>query len=233
MGRRRAREARLTEGIGGAAASPLQHEPLTRLDTALRGRHGQAVTDKPTLRQQLRTARREHVAAIDPVTRALILHRPPAPLLALVPDRAVVGLYHAGPHETPTGGYARFFHERSHRLALPRFAHRGSAMEFAEFADPWDDDSGEVGPFGLMQPDADAEALVPDILFVPLLGFTAQGARLGQGGGHYDRWLAGHSGVPAIGLARDVQLVDALPIEAHDRPLAAVVTPTRLYGPFA
>ncbi|HEU4820637.1 MAG TPA: 5-formyltetrahydrofolate cyclo-ligase [Qipengyuania sp.] len=191
------------------------------------------MTDKPSLRKHLRSLRREHVAAIDPATRALILHRPPAPLLALVPDGATIGLYHATAHEAPAAGYAKFFHERGHPLALPRFAHRGAVMEFAAFPDPWDDDGAEVGPFGLMQPDADAEALVPDILFVPLVGFTAQGARLGQGGGHYDRWLAGHSGVPAIGLAWDVQLVDALPIEAHDRPLAAVVTPTRLYGPFA
>ena len=40
-------------------------------------------------------------------------------------------------------------------------------------------------------------------------------------------------GALAIGLAWDCQLVDDLPHEAHDRPLAAVVTPTRLYGPFA
>jgi 5-formyltetrahydrofolate cyclo-ligase len=188
---------------------------------------------KAELRKNLRTARRDHVAGLTPATRALILHRPPAPLLALVPDRAVIGLYHATAHEAPAGGYAKFFHERGHRLALPRFAHRGAAMEFGEFADPWDDDGAEVGPFGLMQPAADAATLVPDILFVPLVGFTAQGARLGQGGGHYDRWLADHSGVAAIGLAWDVQLVEELPVEAHDHPLVAVVTPTRLYGPFA
>lgn len=191
------------------------------------------MTDKPSLRKHLRSLRREHVAAIDPATRALILHRPPAPLLALVPDGATIGLYHATAHEAPAAGYAKFFHERGHPLALPRFAHRGAAMEFAAFVDPWDDDGAEVGPFGLMQPAADAETLVPDILFVPLVGFSAQGARLGQGGGHYDRWLADHPDVPAIGLAWDIQLVDALPVEAHDHPLAAVVTPTRLYGPFA
>lgn len=191
------------------------------------------INDKPTLRKHLRSLRREYVAAIDPATRALILHRPPAPLLALVPDSATIGLYHATAHEAPAAGYAKFFHERGHPLALPRFAHRGAVMEFAAFPDPWDDDGAEVGPFGLMQPAADAETLVPDILFVPLVGFTAQGARLGQGGGHYDRWLADHSGVPAIGLAWDVQLVEELPVEAHDHRLAAVVTPTRLYGPFA
>jgi 5-formyltetrahydrofolate cyclo-ligase len=36
----------------------------------------------------------------------------------------------------------------------------------------------------------------------------------------------------AIGLAWDCQLADDLPREPHDRPLLAVVTPTRLYGPW-
>jgi 5,10-methenyltetrahydrofolate synthetase len=65
--------------------------------------------------------------------------------------------------------------------------------------------------------------------FVPLVGFTADGQRLGQGGGHYDRWLAAHPDTVAIGLAWDMQLADELPTEPHDRPLAAVVTPTRIY----
>jgi 5-formyltetrahydrofolate cyclo-ligase len=188
---------------------------------------------KAELRDQLRARRREHVASLDPATRALILHRPPAPLCELVPERATIGLYHAAGHEAPAVGYARFFHERGHALALPRFEHRGAAMEFAAWTDPWGDSGCEAGPFGMMQPTPGAATLVPDLVFVPLLGFTADGARLGQGGGHYDRWLAGHPGVPAIGLAWDVQLVEHLPVEPHDRPLAAVVTPTRLYGPFA
>jgi 5-formyltetrahydrofolate cyclo-ligase len=70
------------------------------------------------------------------------------------------------------------------------------------------------------------------VLFVPLLGFTTSGHRIGQGGGHYDRYLAAHTHVTAIGLAWDTQLVDDLPVEEHDVRLNYVVTPTRLYGPF-
>src|SRR3546814_6880034 len=57
------------------------------------------------------------------------------------------------------------------------------------------------------------------------------GRRLGQGGGHYDRWLAAHPGARAIGLAWDEQLCEDLPHETHDIRLDAIVTPTRLYGP--
>lgn len=188
---------------------------------------------KSELRKQLRAARREHVATLPDNIRALILHRPPAPLLELVPLGTKVGLYRANPHEAPAASYAKFFFERGHELALPRFESRNAAMEFARFADPFEEVDLEIGPLGLLQPLADAPQMTPDVVMVPLVGFTARGARLGQGGGHYDRWLADHPETVAIGLAWDCQLVDELPVEPHDQPLAAIVTPTRIYGPFA
>lgn len=187
---------------------------------------------KRDLRKRLRKARREHVASLPEAVRALVFRRPPAPIAQIVPEGAVIGLYHPVPGEAPTGGYARFFAEAGHTLALPRFAGENAAMDFAHWMDPWGDFDLEVGPFGALQPDPIADALVPDVLFVPLLGFTATGARLGQGGGHYDRYLAQFPDVPAIGLGWDVQELPALPVEAHDRPMAAIVTPQRMYGPF-
>ena len=188
---------------------------------------------KHELRRQLRAARRETVAALPDSMRALVFHRPPAPLLDLLADEAVIGLYRANPHEAPAGSYAKFLFERGHTLALPRFASRNASMEFARFEDPFEESDLEVGPYGLMQPKMEAEAAVPHVLFVPLVGFTETGERLGQGGGHYDRWLETHPDTTTIGLAWDSQLVDSLPTEPHDRRLDAIVTPTRLYGPFA
>jgi 5-formyltetrahydrofolate cyclo-ligase len=63
----------------------------------------------------------------------------------------------------------------------------------------------------------------------PVLAFDRKGGRLGQGGGHYDRWLARYPEVTPVGMAWDSQLVDDLPLEPHDRRLRAVVTPTRLF----
>ncbi|MBX9884873.1 MAG: 5-formyltetrahydrofolate cyclo-ligase [Novosphingobium sp.] len=187
---------------------------------------------KAALRKALRTARRAHVAALEPRIKALLFMRPPAALAALVPQGATIGLYAAIGDEAPTAAYARHFHEAGHTIAMPWFAARGAPMEFRHWASPHLDELLEPDPYGAMQPLADAAALVPDVLFVPLIGFTAQGMRLGQGGGHYDRWLERYPDVPAIGMAWDSQLADSLPAETHDRPLAAVVTPTRLYGPF-
>lgn len=187
--------------------------------------------EKARLRKALRAARRSYADALDPRVRALVLSRPPAALIELVPAGAVIGVYHAVAGEAPAAGYARYFHEAGHSIALPWFAEQGVPMAFRQWQSPWLDDLLVPGAYG-PQPAADAPQVVPDVLIVPLVGFTAKGARLGQGGGHYDRWLAAHPGTRAIGLAWDCQLVDTLPHEAHDRPLLAVVTPTRLYGPF-
>ncbi|QZP07261.1 5-formyltetrahydrofolate cyclo-ligase [Caenibius sp. WL] len=187
---------------------------------------------KDNLRNTLRAQRRKHVAALPNATRALLFLRPPRPVADMVPQGATVGLYRATPHEAPAASYARFFYEAGHTIALPRFSGRGSAMEFAAFTDPFEESDLTPGPYQVLQPNHAAPAVIPDVLFVPLVGFTTEGHRLGQGGGHYDRWFEANPDKIAIGLAWDCQLVDTLPLEAHDHPLAAVVTPTRLYGPF-
>ena len=188
---------------------------------------------KDDLRHDLRAARKAHVEALPDSMRALVFHRPPAPLLDLVPDGAVIGLYRENAYEAPATSYAKFFLEYGHEIALPRFAGGGAPMEFARFADPFEGEDLEEGPFGLMQPSSEAPSMQPAVLLVPLVGFTDDGERLGQGGGHYDRWLEAHPETVAIGMAWDCQKCDRLPVEAHDRRLHAVVTPTRFYGPFA
>ena len=105
-------------------------------------------------------------------------------------------------------------------------------MTFRLHTDPYEQSDLEPGPMGLMQPSSGAKEIEPQVLFMPLVGFTERGERIGQGGGFYDRWLAAHPDTLAFGLAWDVQKVDELPVEPHDMKLTAVITPTRLYGPF-
>lgn len=186
--------------------------------------------NKSELRKSLRKERRAHVAAQPHSIRGLLFHRPPAPLLAKIGDEAVIGLYCATPDEAPAHGYARFFHDAGHTIALPHFSDSDAAMAFRQHTDPHGLSDLETGPFALRQPKRDAPEVIPDVAFVPLIGFTQDCDRLGQGGGHYDRWLAEHPGRITIGLAWDVQLVEELPVEPHDIALDAVVTPTRLYG---
>ena len=187
------------------------------------------MNDKQALRAELRVRRRDAVIALPDAMRGLVFRHPPAPLLAMIPAGATIGLYHATAYEAPTAAYAQWLHEHGYPIALPWFARRGAAMRFRLWANPLIDDVLIPDPYGALQPAVDAAETAPGIVFVPLVGFTDRGERLGQGGGHYDRWLAAHPAVLAIGLAWDCQKIDTLPTEPHDRLLAAVVTPTRFY----
>ena len=90
----------------------------------------------------------------------------------------------------------------------------------------------QPGSFGISEPDprlTTGIALPPaTVVFVPGLAFTADGRRLGQGGGFYDRLLAERPDLCAIGVGFGVQLLDDLPCEAHDACLAGLVIAGRL-----
>lgn len=78
-----------------------------------------------------------------------------------------------------------------------------------------------------------------DLIFVPLVAFTKSGARLGMGGGYYDRTFAflansnnninNDIGKPIlIGVAYDVQCIENLPIDSWDINLHGIVTESSL-----
>lgn len=68
-----------------------------------------------------------------------------------------------------------------------------------------------------------AEAL--DMIVVPLVAFDQTGARLGYGGGCYDRYLPMLSPVcQIVGIAFDEQRVDHIPTDAHDLPLPNIIS---------
>lgn len=115
---------------------------------------------------------------------------------------------------------------------LPRLR-AGAKMEFAQYLP---EDALVRGPYQLLQPassspTASVQAL--DIIFTPLVAFTAEGQRLGMGGGFYDRALAETgTGAPWLaGLAHSCQQVDALPQEAWDRKVQVVMTETGAVWP--
>ena len=84
------------------------------------------------------------------------------------------------------------------------------------------------------QPDGEArgaESLKEaDLIVIPALAASADGTRLGQGGGWYDLALMQRSpGVPVVAAIFDDEVVEAgiIPAEPHDIPVDAIVTPTR------
>jgi 5-formyltetrahydrofolate cyclo-ligase len=186
------------------------------------------VERKKQLRTELRRKRVEFAAALPAEVSALVFNRPPGPVLELVPVGATIGLYRSDVGEAPSASYIRFFFERGHPIALPRVTTLDKPMEFRLHTDPYEESDLESGVWGLRQPRIEAPVVVPEVLFMPLIGFTAKGDRLGQGGGYYDRTLAqlraGARRPPFVGLAFSIQEVAHVPMESHDQRLDAILT---------
>lgn len=91
------------------------------------------------------------------------------------------------------------------------------------------------GAFGILEPPAtgalEGKMLGAALVCVPGVAFTPDAARLGRGGGYYDRLLAALS-VEAVtaGLGYSFQLIDRLPEQAHDRRLDFIVTESAVYA---
>jgi 5-formyltetrahydrofolate cyclo-ligase len=76
----------------------------------------------------------------------------------------------------------------------------------------------------LVMPDELDPSLL-DAVVVPGLAYTRDGRRLGQGGGHFDRFLPRlRDGCRTIGVVFREQLVDDVPTDGHDATVDVVVT---------
>ncbi|NUZ06467.1 5-formyltetrahydrofolate cyclo-ligase [Schlegelella sp. ID0723] len=112
-------------------------------------------------------------------------------------------------------------------LALP-FARRDPvAMEYRRWDRRVASLSDELG-----LPTGAGPRVVPDVVLVPCVGFSADGWRLGYGGGYFDRWLAAHPHVTSVGVAWSFAEIDAQAAAAapHDQLLTLVVTERGVVG---
>jgi 5-formyltetrahydrofolate cyclo-ligase len=132
--------------------------------------------------------------------------------------------------EPSLGSLPQCWAQRGARTALPVVDAPRTPLRFLA----WRPGEPTVpGFWRIPRPTSDV-ALRPDVLVVPCVGFTAEGHRLGYGGGFYDRSLAAldadGAAVPrAIGVAWDEALLEGFDPLPTDRPLEAVVTPSATY----
>lgn len=64
-----------------------------------------------------------------------------------------------------------------------------------------------------------------DMIIVPLVAFDRAGARLGYGGGCYDRYLSTlRPDCQIVGIAFEEQRVDHVPTDVHDLPLPNIIS---------
>jgi len=101
-------------------------------------------------------------------------------------------------------------------------------LDWAAYHGPY---SLTPGPRGLREPSGrrlGEEAITTaELIVVPAVAVDARGARLGRGGGSYDRALARVAPETlVVALLHDGEVVDEVPDEPHDRRVAAVITPS-------
>jgi 5-formyltetrahydrofolate cyclo-ligase len=91
------------------------------------------------------------------------------------------------------------------------------------------------GPLAIRQPSEASPRISPeqiDAVIVPGVAFDETGARLGYGGGYFDRLLPMlRQDCTRIGVAFDEQILPEIPAEEHDEHVDIVVTPARVIRP--
>jgi 5-formyltetrahydrofolate cyclo-ligase len=177
-----------------------------------------SMDDKQSLRAAMRQRRAAFVAGLDPEARSDAEHALAVLVAPLLQAARVVATYSAVGDEIDPHRVAAAC------LVYPRVVRRGCPLTFHAA----NRTHMRAGWAGILEPAADAPARAPDALLMPLLAVDPCGVRLGQGAGYYDLTLAGLPGALKIGLAWDVQVVEALRADPWDVPLDWIATPTRL-----
>ena len=92
----------------------------------------------------------------------------------------------------------------------------------------------KLGKFNIPEPKDDNKEIIPQLFFVPCLGFDLKGYRIGYGGGFYDKTFEKlkklNLSFNTVGFAYDDQKLNELPIEKFDYKLDFVLTEKQLYN---
>jgi 5-formyltetrahydrofolate cyclo-ligase len=187
------------------------------------------LTDIKSLKKQLRLealARRDALAPMFRIEASLGM-ADAAELLAIEPGQTVSGFWPMR-SEADIRPLMYALRQRGARLALPAILDKTTIVfrELLRGAQMIDMGFGTVGP------GPEAAVLVPELMLVPLAAFDGRGHRIGYGAGYYDRAIARlvERGLKPklVGIAFDCQHVEAVPDEAHDVALDAILTESGL-----
>lgn len=204
---------------------------MTRLSDA---DHAALRGAKMTLRNAVRT-RRAARSTQDSETADHARFARIAAFLGNTPSDTVVAGYVSVDPEPGTLELISWLHAQGITVLLPVLGPRPDGTprrepDWAAYAGP---ESLRAGLWGIPEPATGAlgaEALDrADVVVCSGLAGTADGKRLGMGGGWYDRALA-HARPDAVlvMLLNDDELMPDLPVEPWDRPVDVIVTPTRV-----
>lgn len=111
--------------------------------------------------------------------------------------------------------------KRGGRVALPVVVTKSAPVEFWS----WEPHMPMSRGIWNIPIPGEREALAPDALIVPLVGWDAQRFRLGYGGGYYDRTIAAAAVRPyRVGIGYDEARLETIFPQPHDIPMDLIVT---------
>jgi 5-formyltetrahydrofolate cyclo-ligase len=183
-----------------------------------------AENDEVSAKRRLRRVTLARRAALSDPERAAYAAAVTDRLLALpeVASARVVAAYAGTGTELPTLPFLAALVARGTTVLLP--------VLLPDDGLAWGRYDGTLVPGrrGLLEPpSAGADLGSAQVVVVPGVAYDAAGGRLGRGGGSYDRALA-LVRAPVVGVALDTEVVDAVPMDAHDVRVDVIVTPTRV-----
>jgi 5-formyltetrahydrofolate cyclo-ligase len=119
---------------------------------------------------------------------------------------------------------------RGYRCAIPYNVEKDHILDFLE----WTPQTALYkGLYNIPHPDpAQAAALLPDFLIVPLVAFDVACNRIGYGSGYFDRTFAHlrkFHRFRAVGVAYEAQKYPRVPVDRHDYRLDGIVTEAAVY----
>ena len=116
------------------------------------------------------------------------------------------------------------------KLAFPTIEKNSETLIFKTFNS---DKNFKLGKFNIPEPTNDNKEIIPQLFFVPCLGFDLRGFRIGYGGGFYDKTFENLKKLNlvfyTVGFAYDEQKQNKLPVEKLDYKLDFVLTEKQLY----
>jgi len=174
---------------------------------------------KPALRRRLRAARaaRSRSQFVD---AALGIARVGGDRCR---DAGTIAAYASVHDEPPTRELIELLRDRGAAVLLPVV--RSDGLRWGRY-DGW---SALTEHNGLLEPTGEtAELSDADVVLAPALAVDHHGHRLGSGGGYYDRALVGVPRDRIVAVVFADEVLDVVPVEAHDVRVGAALTPDGL-----
>ena len=144
-----------------------------------------------------------------------------------------IALYRSFNGEVPVDGLARDFMAKGIRCCFPRI--ENGSMSFFD-CESLEDGEFVTSSIGIKEPapgKPEASGRSIDVVVLPAVAYNEEGARLGMGGGYYDRYIGtmGPDRPYLLGICYEFQICSGIPVTAQDISADFIaVIPGEFYG---